>query len=330
MIEGLILAGDAGGTKTNLALVPAAGRGRIGAPVALESYTSADFGSLEEMIDRFRGQHPGPIAVASIGFAGAVDEGRGVGTHVPWIADERALARHLGVPRAHVMNDLVATGYGIPALVAAELYPLLPGTPAPNANAAIVAAGTGLGETTLLRHKGDLIPVPSEGGHADFAPRTDLEIEIFHALRSEFGRVSVERVLSGSGLALIARILHGKDGATAALTAHAKEGGLAELPATISRNALASTCDSCCRSLDLFVGVYGAEAGNVALRGLALSGVYLGGGIAPRILPALQGATFRDAFLAKEPHRPLLEKIPVWIVLNDRAAVLGAARYATL
>jgi glucokinase len=326
----MILAADAGGTKTNLALVPAAGRGRIGAPVAFESYRSADFPSLEAMLDAYRALHGVPLAGASIGFAGPVADGRGAGTHVPWIADERALARHLGLPRVHVINDLVAAGHGIPALGPDDLEVLLPGEPDPAGNAAIVSAGTGLGEATLLRQEGELWPVASEGGHADYAPRTDLEIEIFRALRARFGRVSVERVLSGLGLVNVARVLHERDGARDAMAEHEREADPEELPASISRRALAAECPSCERALETLAGVYGAEAGNAALRGMATAGVYLGGGIPPRILPALRRETFREAFLAKEPHRPLLERIPVWVVTNERLSLLGAARYATL
>jgi glucokinase len=328
--KGLILAGDVGGTKTHLALFPAEGRGRIGAPVADETYPSGDFPTLEAMVDHFRARHDGAVAAASIGFAGAVSEGRGIGTHVAWIADERVLARHLGIPRAHVINDLVAAGWGVPALSSRELVTLLPGRPDPDGNAAIVSAGTGLGETSLVRYRGDLIPVASEGGHADFAPRSDLEIEVFRALRAEFGRVSEERVLSGLGLANVARVLHRMDGAEAALREHEREAGTGSLPAAISGNALAGTCAACAQTLDLFVSIYGAEAGNAALRALALSGVYLGGGIAPQILPALQKPLFAEAFLAKEPHKALLERVPVYVVMNDRSALLGAARYATL
>jgi glucokinase len=178
--------------------------------------------------------------------------------------------------------------------------------------------------------------VPSEGGHADFAARTDLEIEILRALRARFGRVSVERVLSGIGLANVARVIHEMDGADAAMAEHEREAGVIDasgaddLPAVFSKHGLASTCGSCARALETMVSIYGAEAGNTALRGMATAGVYLGGGIPPRILPALQGPVFRDAFLSKEPHRPLLEKIPVWVVTNQHLSVLGAARYATL
>ncbi|HLQ66007.1 MAG TPA: glucokinase [Candidatus Limnocylindrales bacterium] len=333
-MTGFILAGDAGGTKTLLALIPSVGRGRVGGPAALETYRSADFPSLEAMIGAFRSRHPDPLVAVSIGFAGAVAGGRGVGTHVPWVADERELERLPGVPRAHVINDLVAAGYAIPALSAADLVTIIPGPgpgrPAPDGNAAIVSAGTGLGETILVRHQGDLVPVPSEGGHADFAPRTDPELEVFRALRAEHGRVSVERVLSGPGLVNVARVFHARDGAGDVMAGHMREAGPDALPAAISGHALAGTCASCARSLDLLVGVYGAEAGNAALRGLARSGVYLGGGIPPRILPALKSDTFRDAFLAKEPLRGLLEQVPVHVLMNERASVIGAARFATL
>lgn len=332
-MEGLILAGDVGGTKTRLALVPSAGRGRVGAPVAEATYGTPEFPSLEAMVDAFLGEHrTPPIVAASIGFAGAVSGGRGVGTHVPWVADEQALARHLGVRRAHVINDLVASGWGVTALPPEDLVTLFPGDPDPEGNAAVVSAGTGLGETTLLRHRGDWIPVASEGGHADFAPRTDLEVEIFRALRARFGRVSVERVLSGVGLAHIAGVLHARDGAEAVFARHEADAGPGQrrLPAIVSSQGLAGSCPSCVRSLEMFVGVYGAEAGNAALRGMALYGVYLGGGIAPRILPALQWEIFGEAFRAKEPHRALLERVPVRVVTKDHSALLGAARFATL
>ncbi|HET7497562.1 MAG TPA: glucokinase [Candidatus Eisenbacteria bacterium] len=329
MNDGLVLAADVGGTKTRLALVPALGRGRIGDPSAETSVASADFPSLEALLEDFRASHRARITAVSVGYAGPVTEGRAAGTHVPWTADESSLERRFGAP-AYVINDLVASGYGVPALGAGDLETLLRGSPGEPGNAAIVSAGTGLGESTLLRHAGDWIPVASEGGHADYAPRTDLEIEVFRALRDEFGRVSVERVLSGLGLGNIARVLHRREGAESALAKHLDEAGPEELPAAISANGLAGACPSCVRSLELFVSAYGAEAGNAALRGMAVSGVYLGGGIAPKILAALRWPLFRDAFLAKEPHRELLERVPVFVVLTDRSALLGAARYATL
>lgn len=327
--DGLILAADVGGTKARLGLFPAAGRGRIGAAVVEAEWACADFPSLEAMLREFRGRHGASSRAVSIGYAGPVAEGRAAGTHVPWPADERSLSQALGAP-AHVLNDLVASGYGVPALADEDLIPLLHGSPSATGNAVIVSAGTGLGEAALLRHEGDLLPVASEGGHADFAARTDLEIEVLRALRAQFGRVSVERVVSGIGLGNVARVLHALDGAGAVLAAHLDAAGPDGLPALVSENALAGACSSCVRSLELMVSAYGAQAGNAALRAMALSGVYLGGGVAPKILPALRGPLFREAFLAKEPHRALLERIPVYVIRTDHSALLGAARYATL
>lgn len=331
MAKGVVLAGDIGGTKTNLALVPATGRGTIGAPVAFESYRSADFPTLEAMLEEFRGTHDLVFDAASFGFAGAVENGRGVGTNVPWAADQASLARALSLPRAHVMNDLVATGYGIAALTSDDLVPILDGTARPSENAGILAAGTGLGETILAFVEDRHVPIASEAGHADFAPRTDLELTLFRELRVQFGRVSYEHVVSGPGLVNVGRVLHALTGAEKTWRAHEElAGGDGDLPGVISGNALAGSCPECAGSLDLFAGVYGAEAGNLALRCVARGGIYLGGGIAPRILPALQGETFRLAFREKPPHRELLEAIPVSVIRNERTALLGAARFATL
>ncbi|MEK7348044.1 MAG: glucokinase [Candidatus Eisenbacteria bacterium] len=330
----LVLAADVGGTKTNLALVAATARGTIGDAAATATYRSADFPSLEAMIDVFRGERaasiPGPVAAASIGFAGPIAGGRGEGSNVPWSVDAASLARHLGLSRVGLVNDLVATGYGVAALRPEQLAPLLSGTAASDANAAILAAGTGLGETILARIDGEFVPIASEGGHADYAPRSDLELKIWQALRARHGRVSLERVLSGPGLVNVAGVIHVQAGAEAAWRAHEREaGGTETLPGTISRNGLERSCPACTDALDLFAGIYGSEAGNLALRCVARGGVYLGGGIAPRILPALRSAAFERAFRDKEPHRALLSEIPVWVLLDDRTALWGAARHAS-
>jgi glucokinase len=229
------------------------------------------------------------------------------------------------------MNDLVATGYGVPALGPDALAPLLGGGGDPEGNAAVVAAGTGLGETTLARIGGDLVPIPSEGGHADFAPRTDVELDVWSAMRTRHGRVSVERVLSGPGLRNVAEVIHARSGAEDAWAAHAREaGGEDEIPAVVSGHGLSGACEPCRESLETFAGIYGAEAGNLALRSLATAGVYLGGGIAPRILEALRGPAFEAAFREKPPHEALLATVPVWVILDDRTALWGAARHATL
>ncbi|HEU4725168.1 MAG TPA: glucokinase [Candidatus Eisenbacteria bacterium] len=331
----LLLAADVGGTKTNLAFVLSPAPGEIGEVAASAGYRSADFPSFEAILDAFRAAHAssvrGPIAAASVGFAGPIAGGRGEGSNVPWSVDAASLARHLGLPRVGLVNDLVATGYGVVALRPEGLAPLLSGPSAADANAAILAAGTGLGESILARIDGDFVPIPSEGGHADWAPRTDTELAIWRVVRERFGRVSVERVLSGPGLANIAEVIHAEEGAAKAWKAHQADAASPEaLPSEVSANALANRCPACERSLDVFAGIYGSEAGNLALRCVARGGIYIGGGIAPRILPALRTATFETAFRDKEPHRALLGDIPVWVVLDDRTALWGAARHASL
>lgn len=291
---------------------------------------SADFPSFAAMVDAFRLRHPGPLAAASIGFAGAVVDGRGAGTNVPWPVDSGFLAGHLALPRVSIVNDMVAMGYGVPALAPGDLEALAPGPPAADGNAAIIAAGTGLGETILARVGLERVPVASEAGYADFAPRTDEELEVFRALRARFGRVSYEHVLSGPGLVNVAETLHRGGASERAAWAEHTGASPAALPSVISRNALSGSCQSCVKALACFVGIYGAEAGNLALRAVARGGVYLAGGIAPRILPALRGETFLGAFRSKPPHEALLSGIPVWVVRNERVALLGAARFATL
>lgn len=329
----MILAGDIGGTKINLALFRPVAPGRVGPPIDPESHKSNAFGSFEELIESYRDRHPGALDAISFGVAGVVAEGHAKGTHIPWEIDGASASRRLGGAPVFLLNDLVAAGYSLPALASSDLVTIQEGTQAPDANAGLISAGTGLGESILARVAGELHPIDSEGGHADFAPRTDVEIDLFRALRARYGRVSYERVLSGQGLADTAAWAHerGAGGGTAAWKSHEAGAGAAEgLPALVSEAALAGSCPWCSEALDLFVSIYGAEAGNLALRGVTRAGIYLGGGIAPKILPALRGKRFLDAFQDKEPHRELLSRIPVHVVQDDRASVLGAARYATL
>jgi glucokinase len=335
----VVLAADVGGTKTNLALVQADATARVGPAslrvLAAATYPSASFPSLEALLDAFRTSEgsAGPaLSAATIGFAGAVANGRGYGSNLPWAADAASLARHLGLPRVGLLNDLVAAGHGIATLRPEQVTSLLPGTAA-EGNAAIIAAGTGLGETILARVGEDYVPIPSEGGHADFAPRTDLELQIWHALRARHGRVSVERVLSGPGLANVAEVTHERAGAAAAAAwkEHVAEAnGESAMPAIISTSALSERCAACAQAVEVFAGAYGSEAGNLALRCVALGGIYVAGGIAPQILPALRSPAFESAFRDKEPHHALLAAIPVTVVLDDKLPLWGAARHAAL
>jgi glucokinase len=327
----VILAGDIGGTKTSLALFETNGAGRLGPALHSESHRGADFPSLDRLLDAYRGRHPAAIDAACFGVAGPVIRGSVRGTNIPWTVNAAETARALGVRSVYLLNDLAAAGYAVPILTDQDLATIQEGVVDPDANAAILSAGTGLGEAILARVDGDLIPIASEGGFADFAPRTDVEIDLFRYVRARLGRVAYEHVLSGPGLARVAHFTHEHGGAAgaAAWKAHgwASDDGLA---ARVSSAAASGACRWCVEALDLFVSVYGAEAGNLALRGLARAGVYLGGGIAPKILPALQGGRFLDSFRDKAPHAEILGAIPVRVIRNEHAGVLGAARYASL
>jgi glucokinase len=323
----LILAGDVGGTNTRLAWFEVSG-GRL-VPGATRAYPSQRHTSLDEIVATFLREAPGALGHACIGIAGPVREGRVVATNLPWGVDARPLAAGLGLDHVILINDLEANAWGLAALPDSDFAVLQPGRPAPTGNAAVISAGTGLGEAGLVWDGRHHRPVASEGGHADWAPQDDLQGALWRFLAAEVGHVSVERVLSGPGLHNIYRFLRDAQGL-------AEPDWLADLlrseaPApVIGRVGLEGRAEICVRALGLFVAIYGAEAGNLGLRVLATAGVYLGGGIAPRVLPALQGRTFLDAFAAKGRLRPLLEAIPVRVVLNDQAALVGAARRAAL
>ncbi len=320
----MILAGDVGGTKTLLALFDP------GPPLRLEraaTFESAAFPSLAAIIDAFRREAPAAIAAAALGVAGPILGTTAVLPNLPWSVDALRLARLLGVPALTLLNDLEASAWGLELLGDADAVALLPGAPAPAGNQAVISAGTGLGEAVLLRAGARRRALPSEAGHADFAPGTDLEIELLRWLRGRFGRVSWERVLSGPGLANVHAFLTATGrGEEPASVAEAIRVG--DPAAAISTAALEGTSERCALALDLFTGVYGAEAGNLVLRALATGGVFLGGGIAPKLLDWLRREPFRRAFLDKGRLSPLVAATPVRVILNERTALLGAARVA--
>jgi glucokinase len=326
----VILAGDVGGTKIYLARFEIEGN-LPGEPVAEEFLLGADYPSLEALVGDYLARNPGPVEGACFGVAGAVVDGSVISTNLPWKIEAASVARALGLDQVHLINDLVATGYGIAALRPLELEPLQAGDPAGDANAGLLAAGTGLGESILVRAGQDFLPIPSEAGHADFAPRTDEELRVFRAFRDRYGRVSYERILSGPGLAALGEFFHAERGASEVWAKHLKACGETGPAEVVSRLGIERSCPGCEDALRLFVGVFGAEAGNMALRAVARGGIYLGGGIAPRILPALKWENFLEAFRNKEPHlRPLLSSIPVSVIRNERTGLLGAARYAAI
>ena len=316
----MLLAGDVGGTKTLLGLFERAERRPR--PVAVHGYSTNTFQSLTGLLDAFARDigHPFEIDAAAAGVAGPVVGNRARLTNVHWDVDANEITARFGTSRVRLLNDLEATATSADVLTPDELSVLQPGEARADGNAAVLAAGTGLGQAYLHRVDGRLRPMASEGGHGDFAPRTDREIELCRMLRDEYGRVEVEHILSGPGLMNLHRFTHGR---RACDTLHGVDAAAA--PAAVSQAALAGRCPACVEALAIFVGAYGAEAGNLALRGVATAGVYIGGGMAPKILPAMQDGRFIEAFRAKGAMSTLVARVPVSIILNPQAALLGAA-----
>jgi glucokinase len=323
-IERMILAGDIGGTKTLLGLFRP--DGDRPSPVSLNAYPTLDYPGLPAIIEEFLATQrlSGPIQRATFGVAGPVIDQAAEMTNVPWRVDAAELRTRFDFRHIKLLNDLEAMAYSVPVLTASELRQLQAGEHGADGNIALIAAGTGLGTSLLHWVDGRYIPIASEGGHTDFAARTDREIELVQFLRARFGRVEVEHVLSGPGLLNLADFTHG----TGPCSELEEAGGSPDLPAVVSKAALDGSCPCCAEALDLFVSAYGAVAGNFALAAVTRGGVFVGGGIAPRILPALEKPAFIEAFNAKSPMNPLLEAMPVHVILNPDAGLLGAAVYA--
>lgn len=323
----MILAGDVGGTNTRLGWFDVAGGALVaGASRTYPSRQHPDFGAI---LTAFLRDVPGTPEHVCLGVAGAVRDGRVDPVNLAWDVDGPALAARLGVRQVLLVNDLEANAWSLAALPESDFAVLQPGQPVRTGNAAVISAGTGLGEAGLVwdgrRHR----PVASEGGHADWAPQDELQQALWRFLAAEVDHISVERVLSGPGLHNIYRFL--RDGQGLAEPPWLADSLRREAPApVIAAAGLEGRAEICVRALGLLVAIYGAEAGNLGLRMLATAGVYLGGGIAPRLLPALRSRAFLDAFAAKGRVRALLEILPVRVVLNDRAALVGAARRAAL
>lgn len=324
----MILAGDIGGTSTRLALFERDGE-KFRA-VAEEKYASADFPSLDAAIERFLSGKPNGIARTCFGVPGPVTGEIVKFANLPWAIDARAIKNALGIEQVGLINDLEANAYGLSELGETDFAVLNEGVKNPTGNAAIISAGTGLGEAGLHfeEEMKTLRPFASEGGHADFAPRDDSEIELLRYLLAKFGRVSVERVVSGQGLKNIYEFLRDTRRAEEPVWLREEIADSDDAAAVISKNGIDKKSEICERALNLFASAYAAEAGNLALKMLATGGVFLGGGIAPKILPKLREPFFLESFVAKGRMRPLLEKFPLRVVLNDKAALLGAARFA--
>jgi glucokinase len=320
----MILCGDIGATKTQMGLY----RYRDDT-LELEhssAFTSSAYAGLAEIIEAFLAQAPAErVEIACFGVAGPVIQDRVEATNLPWQITGHKVAQEKGLARVVLINDLVAMAWGINALGEASLATVHSGDATSEGNAALIAAGTGLGMALLLPGQGIRLPMPSEGGHMDFAPRNDEEIGLLQFLQGRFGRhVSIERVVSGTGLRNIYEYLVAANFA-AEDPAIRRELQCSDPARLISEAALAGRSRLCMKALDMFVAAYGAAAGNLALVGMAVGGVYLGGGIAPQILPKLTEGLFMEAFLDKGRFRSLLERIPVRVILKTETAMLGAA-----
>lgn len=318
----MLLAGDIGGTKSLLGLFardPERPR-----PVASHELITLSYSSLGEMVGEFLdATRPDRVDAAAFGVAGVVRGDVARLTNVPWVVDGSQIVSAFGIRHVALLNDLEAMAYAIPALEADELAMLQEGEADPNGNAALIAAGTGLGEALLHNIDGRFVPSPSEGGHADFAPRTPREVELLQELTRMFGRAEYEQVVSGMGLINLFRFTH-----RGRCEVIGEPNDPSMIPPALTASALAGRCTACIEALNLFVSVYGAEAGNLALRSVATAGVYLGGGIAPKVLPALESGLFMDAFRDKAPMADLLAAMPVHVILNPDAGLLGAAVFA--
>ena len=324
----MLLAGDVGGTKTLLGLFDAAPtRPR---PLVVRSFGTLDHADLQTMIAEFLKDAAageamavhGAIESACLGVAGPVVGDTVKVTSVPWFVDARLVAAALGIQHVALLNDLEALAHAVPVLHESETHVLQRGEALPGGNIALIAAGTGLGQALIHNIDGTFVPSASEAGHADFAARTEREIALVRDLTIRYGRADVEHVVSGRGLVNIHRVAH-QQPCTAAVDLE-----LHDAPAAISAAAMARTCPGCVEALDVFVESYGAEAGNLALRSVSTGGMYIGGGIAPKILPALTTGAFMRAFRAKPPLDSLLAAMPVKVILNAEAGLLGAAVFA--
>ncbi len=331
----MILAGDIGGTKVHLALYCFVG-GKL-SPVRDEKFPAPEFACLDDIVKEFLSPEKSgqpdvrdQIVACCFGVPGPVRDGRLKLTNLPWTLDARDLQRSLGIQHIFLINDLEANGYGIAEVSNDKIFTLHTGDASSVGHRGLIAAGTGLGECLLIwdpllrRH----LPLPSEGGHGDFAARNDTEIALFNYLRHKLnGRVSTERVVSGLGIQNVYAFL--RDDQKMDEPAWLRERMQIEDPnAVIGACAEDGSSEICVKTIELVASAYGAEAGNLALKLLALGGVYLGGGIGPKILKFLSGGGFMQAFLDKGRLSPLVETIPVRVILDDTSALLGAAAYA--
>ncbi|GAC1446619.1 MAG: glucokinase [Pyrinomonadaceae bacterium] len=323
----MILAGDIGGTKTNVALFEAQG-GKIGAPQNVQSFPSARHESLNVIIEQYVAQHKVNITHACFGIAGPVVGGKVEATNLPWVIHDKALSQVLNGAHVRLINDLEANAYGIETLRDEQFYTLNEGDPTATGHRALIAAGTGLGMAGLFYDGARYHPMPSEGGHTDFAPRTPMEEELRKYLAKKFaGHVSYERALSGMGIYNIYQFLR-DEGYAEEPSWLAEEIATGDKSAAISRAGTTGKAEIAVKAMQMFVETYGAMAGNLGLILKATGGVYIGGGIAPKILEKLEDGTFMRTFKDKGRLSPLVAAMPVRVILEDKTALYGAAQCA--
>jgi len=313
----MILAGDIGGTHTRLALFDETREMK-----REERYKSANYTSLTSAVAEFLRTEKVRPKKAVFAIAGPVREGRCKATNLPWIIDAQEISQKVGIPTVSLINDLEANAYGLKVLKEEEFFTLHEGNSKGKGNAALIAAGTGLGEAGLYWDGKSHHPFACEGGHTDFGPQNELEDELLLYLRKKYGHVSSERIISGPGIANLYHFLIEVKKETPL------QGRFDDLSQTISGLALQKRSHLCERIMDWFVSLLGAEAGNLALKMMALSGIYIGGGIVPKILSIMKEGAFMRAFVAKGRFEELLYSIPVRVVLNEDTPLLGAAEYA--
>lgn len=320
----MVLAGDIGGTKTRLTVFCFEHQQ---CRLTIEkTFHSKDYPSLEVILREFlRGQEK--IASACFGIAGPVTSGIVKTTNLPWVIDIQSIQKELSVRKVEIINDLVANAYGIFMLKKRDLQTVNAGK-VKKGNVALISAGTGLGEAILFWDGKQYVPSPSEGGHVEFGPRNNLEIELFQYLFDRFGHVSYERVLSGKGLLHIYQFLKEAKRYSSEPEWLSKKMEQEDPAAVISEMAQQKRNKLCVKALDMFVSIYGAAAGNLALQVMAVGGIYIGGGIAPKIIWKLKDGTFMEAFKDKGRLSEIVDQIPVKVIMSDRAALLGAAYHA--
>ena len=322
----MILAGDVGGTKVELALYDfASGKLQL---LKDERFPAREYSGLEAVVRAFFEKNGAPqVTAACFGVPGPVRNGRLKLTNLPWLLDARELQRALAIDHVFLINDLEANGYGIPELGQEQIFTLSEGDPSTLGNRGLLSAGTGLGEAILMWNGRMHVPVASEGGHCDFAPRNEVEIDLLRYLQRKIGgRVSFERVVSGMGIQNVYEFLRDDQGMTESPELRERMAG--EDPNAVIGELGSGKDELCTRTLDIFVSAYGAEAGNLALKVLSVGGMYVGGGIAPKLLNKLREGSFMKAFTDKGRLSDLLVQTPVRVILESRAALLGAAAYA--